>query len=253
MGTSPLNPITNYQLAILQTRRINMCFSATASFAASALLIPIGVYCIKTALAKDTDYLPLAFTPLAFGIQQALEGVVWLGINSNNFHDVDIGSVGFLFFSHWFWLFWMPFLVWAGDRHQKIKQVCAIFAMLGFVYGALLYLPLIANSNWLEIDASSCSIAYRTKLIFDFPMYREVASIIYALIVGVPLLIASNGNINTFGALILVSMLFSQIVFYYAFISVWCFFAALLSIYILYILEREVKPVSGNMLAMEQE
>ena len=230
-----------------------MCFSATASFAASALLIPSGIYCIKTALAKDTDYLPLAFTPLAFGIQQALEGVVWLGINYHNFPDVDVGSLGFLFFSHWFWLFWMPFLVWACDRHQKIKQICAIFVILGFVYGALLYLPLIANSNWLEIDASSCSIAYRTKLIFDFPMYREVASIIYGLIVGVPLLLASNRNINTFGALILASMLFSQIVFYYAFVSVWCFFAALLSIYIIYILEREVKPVSATTLVIEQE
>lgn len=230
-----------------------MCFSATASFAASALLIPSGIYCIKTALAKDTDYLPLAFTPLAFGIQQALEGVVWLGINSNNFHDVDIGSLGFLFFSHWFWLFWMPFLVWASDRNQKIKHVCAIFVLIGFVYGALLYLPLLVNFNWLEIDASSGSIAYRTKLIFDFPMYREFASIIYALIVAVPLLIASNCNINTFGALILVSMLFSEIVFYYAFISVWCFFAALLSSYIVYILEQKVKPLSATTLMIEQE
>jgi hypothetical protein len=230
-----------------------MCFSATASFAASALLIPSGIYCIKTAIAKDPEYLPLAFAPLAFGIQQALEGVVWLGIHSNNFHDIDIASLGFLFFSHWFWLFWMPFLVWATERNQKIKKICLMFVILGFFYGVLLYLPLLANSNWLEIDASNCSIAYQTKLIIDFPMNREVASIIYGLIVGVPLLIASNPNINSFGALILLSMLFSQVFFYYSFISVWCFFAAFLSFYIVYILEREVKPVSGSMLAMEQE
>lgn len=230
-----------------------MCFSATASFAASALLIPSGIYCIKLAIAKDPDYLPLAFTPLAFGIQQALEGIVWLGIDSNNFHDIDIASLGFLFFSHWFWLFWMPFLVWTSDRNQKIKQVCLMFAILGFFYGASLYLPIFANDNWLEIDANNCSIAYQAKLIFNFPMFREVASIIYGVIIGVPLLIASTPNINTFGALILMSMLFSQVFFYYAFISVWCFFAALLSFYIVYILEREVKPVSGNMLAIEQE
>ncbi len=60
-----------------------MCFSATASFTATALLVPVGIYASKVALAKDARYLPLAVFSLAFGIQQGFEGLEWLGLDGN--------------------------------------------------------------------------------------------------------------------------------------------------------------------------
>ncbi|WP_422879841.1 DUF6629 family protein [Nodosilinea nodulosa] len=74
-----------------------MCFSASVSFAASAVLIPVGVYCIRVALS-NTAYLPFAAVPLAFGIQQGFEGVIWSGIHANNAVAMHFGALAFLLF-----------------------------------------------------------------------------------------------------------------------------------------------------------
>ena len=56
-----------------------MCFSATASFAAAALLLGIGTLTLKSALAahRQAD-LPFAAIPMLFALQQLIKGVIWL-------------------------------------------------------------------------------------------------------------------------------------------------------------------------------
>ena len=85
-----------------------MCFSATASFTVSALLIPTGIYCLKESIATKREYLPFSLWPLFFAIQQAFEGILWLGMGNNQLKLIHSTSLGFLFFSH--------FLGWFG-RH----------------------------------------------------------------------------------------------------------------------------------------
>ena len=53
-----------------------MCFSATASFIAGTTLSVVGVAALKRTEAKTE--LPFAAIPLLFGIQQLIEGVIWL-------------------------------------------------------------------------------------------------------------------------------------------------------------------------------
>jgi hypothetical protein len=53
-----------------------MCFSAEASFTASAALVPCGVYCLTVARYRNPNYEPLALIPFFFGIQQFAEGMV---------------------------------------------------------------------------------------------------------------------------------------------------------------------------------
>ena len=55
-----------------------MCFSASASFTASAVLMPLGLY--STHVAQKTgkrDYVPLALVPFFFGVQHSLKA--WSG------------------------------------------------------------------------------------------------------------------------------------------------------------------------------
>jgi hypothetical protein len=60
-----------------------MCFSASASFTASAVLMPLGLYATHIARTTDQkDYVPLALTPFFFGVQQLTEGLVWTGIDN---------------------------------------------------------------------------------------------------------------------------------------------------------------------------
>src|SRR5262249_39162470 len=92
------------------SRRIAaMCFSPEASFLAGAALLPAGCYCVQSAFRKDLRYLPLAVVPVAFGVQQWSEGVVWLGLQGNDPTLITQASVFFLFFAVAFWPFWIPF------------------------------------------------------------------------------------------------------------------------------------------------
>ena len=51
-----------------------MCFSASASFTASAVLIPLGLYSNHLATRHERpDYKPLALVPFFFGVQQLVE------------------------------------------------------------------------------------------------------------------------------------------------------------------------------------
>lgn len=79
-----------------------MCVSAPVSFLMGAALLPLGAYASHKAEQIDRSYLPLAAFPLAFGIQQILEGIVWLKVDSPNSQLLYIAAFGFLFFSHFF-------------------------------------------------------------------------------------------------------------------------------------------------------
>ena len=54
-----------------------MCFSATASFTAAAVLLPSGVLSVYRAWRGDRRYLALSALPLLFGLQQLFDGMVW--------------------------------------------------------------------------------------------------------------------------------------------------------------------------------
>jgi len=55
-----------------------MCFSANASFAASAVTGVIGIIAITK--TRTTPQLLFATIPLLFSVQQLSEGVVWLSL-----------------------------------------------------------------------------------------------------------------------------------------------------------------------------
>ena len=216
-----------------------MCFSATASVTAAAALIPVGLYCINTARKDVPRWTMLAAYPLAFGIQQAFEGAVWRGINSSNQALVDVASQGYVFFSHFFWLFWVPFSVYYMEDRGPRKRFLGALTILGALYGLSLFIPLILRDGWLVIELVQDSILYRTTMIYDGIIDRQVVRGIYALQVFLALVLSSNIRIRIFGIIILISVVGSFAFFKYAFVSVWCFFAAILSVYLLFALRAE--------------
>lgn len=211
-----------------------MCFSASVSFAASAVLIPAGLYCLKVT-ASNEAYWPLAFVPLAFGLQQGFEGVVWLGINSNDLELMRLGALAFLFFSHCFWLIWPSFIALSLEDNPTIKALCKFCLVVGILYGAVLYLPLLINANWLSVAVVHRSIEYQAHFVGDaVPVL--LSRLLYASTILVPLFISSRLEIRIWGILITLFALISFLLFNYAFVSVWCFFAALLSFYIIHVI-----------------
>ena len=220
-----------------------MCYSATASFGVAAPLLPVGLYCLDRARRENAKWMPFAAYPLAFGLQQAVEGALWIGISSGDQALIGAASRGFLFFSHFFWLFWVPLSLLLLESDARRRPFLAALAILGGLYGASLFLPIMLREDWLSVAVVHHSIKYQTTLIYDGIVGREVLRVIYAAIIVASLFICSARKIRVFAVLIFVSVIAARLFFDYAFISVWCYFAAVLSLYVLYIVHEELKPV----------
>jgi hypothetical protein len=77
-----------------------MCFSAQASFGASAVLGIMGIYALHK--AKQQERL-LAIVPLFFAVQQACEGIVWLTYANPSQHFITAAATySFCFFAYFF-------------------------------------------------------------------------------------------------------------------------------------------------------
>ena len=221
-----------------------MCFSASASLTASAFLIPTGLYCVRTALDRDRAYCAIACLPLFFGIQQACEGFVWLGLDTENPMQILKFAFGFLFFSHFVWLVWIPLSALALEEHPLKKKILSALTAIGILYGSCLYVPLVLNPDWLQVRVINHSIDYQLQLVFDNMMPNQLSVWLYVLLILTPLFLSSLRSLNILGMAIAASETLTHFAFNYAFISVWCFFAALLSVYVFSILGDRGKPIS---------
>jgi hypothetical protein len=216
-----------------------MCFSATASFTLFGALLPIGAAAMARARSQGGRWLPFALYPLAFGVQQGFEGLVWLGMDRGDAGLTAVASRGYLFFSHFFWLAWVPFSVWLVERVPERRRIAGFLTVLGFVYGLTIFLPSFLIGDWLRVEVVERSLDYKTVLIYEGAISRTALKLFYAAIVVSALLVCSDRRIQIFGGLVAASLLLTYAFFAYAFISVWCFFAAILSVYLAVMIWRE--------------
>jgi len=147
-------------------------------------------------------------------------------------------AMGFLFFAYFLWPFYVPFSAHLIEKEAKRRSIFKVFTVVGFVFGAALYVPLLFNPDWLLVELAKSSILYKPVLLFDEVVSRTMVRVFYAIIIAIPLLFSSVKTLRIFGILIFSSVVFSAIYYNYAFVSIWCFFAAILSLYIAYIMYK---------------
>jgi hypothetical protein len=210
-----------------------VCFSATASFTVGGALLPAGAYCVGAALRKRPSYLGLAVVPLVFGIQQISEGFVWLALDHKQDEAVRAGSLVFLFFALAFWPWWFSVagaLIEPNSRRRWLFVYAACFTTVWFW---LLYYPLVTGDHALLRTTTvhhSIFYDYYDLPIYDYNVARPVLQLLYVASVGLPMALGSV-SWGRFPALVLAATAaVSAVVYYYAFVSVWCFFAAVLSL-----------------------
>ncbi|MDK3074191.1 hypothetical protein QO034_13815 [Sedimentitalea sp. JM2-8] len=221
-----------------------MCFSATASFAAAATLVPCGIVTIRQALDTDRRRIGIACFPLFFGVQQAFEAIVWLGIDAPSEWPLSAAALVFLFFAYWFWPVWVPASACLIEPDGLRRRVFTALALVGIVFGAVLYLPVLANPDGLTVTLVRNSLVYTGDLLFHGEMAKQLLRVLYAMVICIPLMASSRLDLRRFGYLIAASVLISFLVASYAFTSIWCFMAAILSAYILVVF-RGLKRGSG--------
>lgn len=206
-----------------------MCFSATASFAAGAVLSATGVVTIKKTLKKSE--IPFAAIPILFGVQQGIEGLVWLSFGYSMPVFTQISTYAFMFFAYILWPTFVPFAIRSLETDPHRKQILGVFQGLGM--GVSLYLLYFILSHPMVAHIANKSIAY--------PMPPEYGALImgsYLLTTSVVCFFSSNKIINIFGTLIAVS--FGAAYYFYTttFVSVWCFLSAILSVAVYWYFRR---------------
>ena len=110
---------------------IPMCFSAEASFGASAVLFGVG--CLTISRVQEIRQLPFATIPFIFSIQQFFEGLLWLALKNQEYQQwQNLGTQTFLIFAQIIWPLWVPTsILLLEKKHARIK-ILSIFSGIGF-------------------------------------------------------------------------------------------------------------------------
>lgn len=207
-----------------------MCFSAAASFAAAGALGVAGG--LTLANVKEKSELPFASIPLLFGIQQAIEGAVWVSFGSPILNTV--ATYAYSMFSHVLWPIFVPISILLIEPDPARKNILRLFTFVGLATGLYLLYSIIADPVTAHIVDTS--IAYHSP-----HLYVYLIMALYLIVTCGSCLFSSHRIVNVFGVVLAVSFAVAAWFFTETFFSVWCFFAALLSVLIYVHMTRAVR------------
>lgn len=207
-----------------------MCFSAEASFAGGIIITAIGVATV-TKVHKSSQ-LVFASIPLFFGLQQFTEGILWITLpNPDQASIQKFSTYLFLIMADVLWPMMIPLSVLFMEENQKKKKILRIFLILGACLSAYYATCLILFNVNPEI--SGYHIQYHT----GFPKSLALVTFaIYLTVTITPLFVSSIKRTHMLGVFMFLSCAVTAIFFTQYLTSVWCFFAALISGVIFWIL-----------------
>ena len=198
-----------------------MCFSASASFTGAVVLLVAGAAAQR--LARRPAERVFAAIPLLFAAQQATEGLIWLSFGWGEPAITAPLAQLYSFFSHVLWPVFVPIAAWLIEPATGRRRTLAGFTIAGLVVGVFLLYSMLANP--IEARPVGGHIEYVSP-----HFYVVVVMLLYLAATTVSLLVTSLPMVRLFGALALGAFVASYVAYARWFISVWCFFAALLSV-----------------------
>ena len=201
-----------------------MCFSATASFSAGIVLTVIGIATIKK--THHSSQLLFASIPLIFGVQQIAEGFLWLSLPNPEYEQTQIlFTYIFLLFAQIIWPIWTPIAILFLEKNTTRKNIQKVFVVAGIIVGV--YLTYCLLNFHVEAKIVGQHILY----IQDYPLeFRNLWIVFYALATIAPSFFSHIKHMWILGATILASYIITVIFYDPYILSVWCFFASIISL-----------------------
>lgn len=209
-----------------------MCFSATASFISSAVLVTTGAVAMHR--ARKTPYYLLALIPLLFGIQQFSEGFVWLSLQQEQFtRYLQISAIGFVFFAWVIWPMYVPIAIRYLEPKVNKRKGMNYLVVVGLLLSGVLFYGLF----WVGVapEITGHSISYKIPV---SKLAINILSVVYLVCTIVPQVISSQKRVWVLGFSTLVLFVIAKIFFAHALLSVWCMFCAISSLLVLYVIPR---------------
>jgi len=221
-----------------------MCFSAEASFIGGSVLTTIGILAIRK--NREPSQRLFATMPLVFGLQQLAEGFVWIALESGQQHPLlKTSTIAFLIAALLIWPTFVPLSVrlMETDRRRRpiLNGLTALGGLTSLAYlSGLLRYEVIAQISNLHINYG-----------VDAPQsYLRIAYLAYLAATLLPFLFTTKRRVWLLGAVVTVSYIIAAYFYTEQLLSVWCFFAAVTSCVVWWIVgEQPVKTsetISAN-------
>ena len=217
-----------------------MCFSANASFGAGIVLAVIGVATIK----KATHHSQIIFAsiPLVFCVQQITEGFLWLALaNPGNPVLQQFTTYTFLSFAQIVWPFYVPLAILLLQKKEDRKVISKLLVGIGAIVS--LYLASCLMSYHVQATIIGYHISYQQ----DYPsVLSNYVGVLYIIATITPAFFSGIKHIRYLGAVILISYIMTEILYTDYIVSVWCFFASVISI-IVFAIMHEIEKTNKEL------
>jgi hypothetical protein len=194
-----------------------VCFSATASFAAGTVLSAGGVATMATALRRSD--LPFAAIPLLFGVQQLVEGGVWLSFGSRAQTANEVLTYVYAVLALVFWPIFIPWAIRSMEPEAQRRRLLLACQVAGLAVGG--YLLYAHTPSAVSSRVVDDSIVYANSHFFGY----WIVSLYFVATIGSSLL-SSSRRVQLFGGLVFLGAALAYGIWAAAFVSVRCFFAA---------------------------
>lgn len=196
----------------------------------------------KPGNCQEKRFLPFASIPLLFALQQFSEGFVWLSLENANYAEFQYYSVNiFLIFAQVVWPFFVPLSYLIMEPDPKRKKWLIGFTLIGLMVSAFLAASMYVNLP--KASVKEYHIRYDLKFL---PYQLNYQGIPYFLATVVSAFFSSIKELKYFAIAILASIIVTEIFYSDYLVSVWCFFAALMSGIIYFIIRSQRKIKSTN-------
>ncbi len=212
-----------------------MCFSANASFGAGIVLSVIGVISLKK--VQTPSQIIFASIPLIFAVQQITEGFLWLSFSNPAFSSIHIFTTYlFLFFAQVVWPVWVPLSIYKLEKNEQRKKGQKILLGIGTIVSVYLGYCLMVYNVEAKI------IGYHISYEQDYPAFLSLyGGALYVISTIAPPLASSIKKMWIVGSAILISYIVTTIFYEDYIVSVWCFFASIISL-LVYGMMRRIAP-----------
>lgn len=200
-----------------------MCFSASASFIASGVLIGASALSYKQASTTESKW--LATIPFVFGVQQLAEGMIWLNLDKNLFPETFPFSRNFFLFIAWIvWPSYIPLIFRKFITNSRFRSLSTALLTGGITISIINSYTLFTQPIEVNIDGHHILYEWTSPLKLGFTI-----SIIYVICTLVPPFLTENRKLYLLGAAHVIMFAVTYILMRDYLVSVWCFLAAISS------------------------
>jgi hypothetical protein len=208
-----------------------VCFAPEADAVVGGIVVAVGVEALRQVSAPHQ--IALAALPLLFGVHQLTEAFVWWGLQGHVSHAIERFAIwAYLFFALAALPALVPLAVGLIERSATRRRVIAGFGVLGVVVGVVLATamfgsPVRAAISGRQVEYQVDAVNHGGWLTGLYVVatcgaliacsYRDIAALGLANLVAVPVLMGLTVS---------------------GFVSLWCFWAAIVSVAIAFHLRR---------------